>query len=144
MTTTWILVANASAADLYTTPRAKLLDNQSSLQLINHLEHPQSREKGLDLVADKLGHSGHGTFVESSEPKQQQADLFARELAFLLEAGRVKKSFDDLIIIAPSRFLGLLHKHINGQLKQLISIDIDKDYTKTEPAQLVAQMQNYL
>lgn len=144
MTTTWILVANASEAYLYTAQRAKLLDNQVSLSLINHLTHPESKEKGLDLVADKLGRSGHGTFVESSEPKHQQADLFARELVTVLEKGRIKKHFNDLILIASSKFRGLLYKHINDHLNQMVSVDIDKDYTKDNPSKLIAHMQAYL
>ena len=144
MTTTWILIANASEAFLYTSPRAKLFNGNAELSLISRFDHPESRQKGLNLVSDKLGHNGHGTFVEASEPKQLQAEHFARELAVMLEEGRVSNQFQDLIIAAPAKFRGLLHKYINDQLGQLLSVNIDKDYTKDKVGILVKHLQEHL
>lgn len=144
MTNTWILVANASQAHLYSSPRAKLLNGESSLTLVNQFAHPQSREKGSELVTDKLGHNGHGTFVEASEPKQHQAESFARELIALLEQGRVGLCFDDLIIIAPAKFRGMLNKYLNAPLNHMLSVNIDKDYTKDDAKELMQHLQEHL
>lgn len=144
MTTTWILIANASEAHLYTSQRAKLFNGSAELSLINNFSHPESRQKGLNLVADRLGHSGHGTFVEAAEPKQLEADHFAKELVSMLEQGRVNNQFQDLIIAAPSKFRGLLHKYINDHLQQLLSVNIDKDYTKDKANVLVKHLQEHM
>ncbi len=146
MTTTWILVANASEAHLYAAQRAKLFNSSSNstLSSVNDFIHPESREKGINLVADRSGHSGHGTFVESSDPKQVEADRFAKELAVALEQGRVSNQFQDLIIAAPAKFRGLLHKYINSQLDHLVSVNINRDYTKNGTKVLVKHLQEHL
>ena len=144
MAITWILVANASQAHLYSSTRAKLFNGKASLSLVNQFMHPQSREKGSELVTDKLGHSGHGTFVEASEPKQQEADSFARELITLLEEGRVKQRFEDLMIIASPKFWGMLNKYLNGPLNHMLSVNIAKDYTKDNPNQLMKHLREHL
>jgi len=144
MTTTWILVANASEAHLYTAQRAKLLNSNSTLSSVNDFIHPESREKGINLVADRSGHSGHGTFVESSNPRQVEVDRFAKELVVALEQGRVSNQFQDLIIAAPAKFRGLLHKYINSQLNHLVSVNINRDYTKNGTKVLAKHLQEHL
>jgi len=144
MTTIWILIANASEASIYTSPKAKLFNGNTSLSLITHFTHPQSREKDSDLVADKLGHSGHGTLVDASDPKQLEAEIFAKELLEELEKGRIKNLFDDLMIVAPPKFSGLLNQYINGQLDQMLSLNIQKDYTKDKEQTLIAHLKEHL
>jgi protein required for attachment to host cells len=48
MSTTWILVANASQAKLYANTGPK-----KGLKLVKDLKHPESREKASDLVSDR-------------------------------------------------------------------------------------------
>ena len=144
MTTSWILVANASEAHLYESPRLKLLHGHTPLTHLAEFAHPESRSKGLHLVTDKLGHSGHGTFVETSEPKSHEAMQFARLLIAELEKGRVNHCFQDLIIVAPPKFHGLLNKCLQAPLQHLLSVDVDKDYTQADEQQLRNYLQDYL
>lgn len=149
MTTTWILVANASNARLYQTPKAKLLNGSAALALVREFDHPDSRKKAGDLVADKSGNFnnrvvGQGTFGEVTHPKRQEQDNFARELAKLLCDGQHRHSYDDLILVAPPQFHGLLHRYLNGSVEGLISLDIEKDYTSANESNLVQRLQQFV
>jgi protein required for attachment to host cells len=144
MTTTWILVANASQASVYSSPRVKLFNGHAQLELVDTIEHPTSREKNLAIASDKLGHHGHGTFVESSEPKEHEMAIFAKELANYLEEGRVRHQFDDLIIVASPKFQGMIHQQMNNQLNRCLSMNIGKDYTQQSERQLISHLQEHL
>ena len=56
MSITWILVANAAQAKLYANQGPN-----KGVKLVSEYAHPESREKGSDLVSDRPGHyQGHG------------------------------------------------------------------------------------
>lgn len=149
MTTTWILVANASTAKLYSAIKAKLLNHTAELQLVSEFEHPEARQKSGDIASDRSGNyhnaiSGHGTFVESSEPKEHENEKFSRQLAGELESARVAGKFDELIVVAPPHFHGLLNTHLDGNVNNRITVTINKDYTKADERQLLAYIDNHL
>ncbi len=143
-TTLWILVANASEAYLYTAPKATLFNGSANLDKLDSFGHPQSRLKGADLASDKLGHSGHGTYVESAEPKELEAENFAKELAEHLESGRKQNHYNELVIAAPPHFHGLLNKALSDHVKDLLLTHIAKDYTKFSTGDLLKSLPDYL
>ena len=150
MSLSWIVIANGSEAKIYQTQRVKLLDgseNGDNLQLITAMEHPASREKPMDLVADRAGtfeSSKHDTFVEQADAKKIERENFAREIVDFLENSRTANKYDDLILIAPAAFRGIIYSIANEQLKNQVSVEVDKDYTKDNPRELVAHLQDYL
>ena len=144
MTTSCVVVANASTAQIYISPRAKLLNGHPKLTLHTSLDEPQCRVKRAELVTDKAGAYGSGTFVESSDPKEHCKDSFAKHIAQILEKSRLRHEFDDLILIAPQAFDGKVKHNLSHSLKKLLSKNILKDYTHDTPEQLVAHMQDYL
>lgn len=125
---TWLLVANASEARLYTTNENPRLGNWQSTK---EFTHPESRQKGADLISDRHGHYQHSTrregAFEESDLRQVEAERFARELGQDLKAGLNSPACDQLIVIAPAQFYGRLKSYLNheGKLKS-----IKKDYTK--------------
>jgi protein required for attachment to host cells len=142
MTTTWIVVANASLALLYVNNGPK-----QGLQLIKEMAHPASREKASSLVTDRPGHNpgsgnGHGAFVPATDPKQNEAEHFALTLSKTLEHGRTENLYKRLIMVASSPFIGLLNQRLTGQVRNLISDTIEKDYTRATPKQLTTHLEN--
>lgn len=140
---TWILIADASKARIYSMHKARVFKEQDpkNLELIGEYTHANSRKKGCDLTTDKLGEFGTGTFVEAASPKLHEAEEFALELLGHLEAGRNEGIFRDIIIVAPPTFMGLLHKHMPHEMHKVISQQIEKDYTQDNKHDL---MQNLL
>jgi protein required for attachment to host cells len=144
MITTWILVANASTARLYANHGVK-----KGIQLIKELSHPSSREKASNLVSDRPGHNagagnGHGSFVPATDPKQNEAERFAQELAHELELGRTSNSYLRAIIVATPAFMGLLKRNLNNQVSKLVSEQVEKDYTKATEKELAGHLENII
>jgi len=104
MSITWIMVANASQAKLFSNSGP-----HKGLTLIKELLHPESREKTSNLVSDRSGANagtGHGAFLQATDPKHHEAERFAQELTRELEEGRVRNAYDRLILVASAPFMG--------------------------------------
>lgn len=144
MEVTWILVANASEARLFSN-----LGPGKGLQLMKEYSHPESREKVSDLVSDRPGHNqtagnGHGAYVSPADPKQQEAERFARLLTQDLEQGRTGNQYEKLVLVASPHFLGLLNGHLNGRLGKLVLQRVEKDYTKEKEKELAGHLKTHI
>lgn len=132
---TFVLVADASRARLYLQS-----EGSTKLSLVEDFEHPESRAKVMDLMADKPGRtfsSGPQTAARSAkeyrtDPKEVEAEKFARELGHRLATLWDAHAFEDLVIAAPPKFLGLLrsdlatyHDHVSNR----VIAWHEKDYT---------------
>jgi protein required for attachment to host cells len=136
MATTWILVANAAQAKLYANQGPN-----KGVELVGDYAHPESREKGSELVSDRPGHyqghgNGRGAFVQHMDPKQNAADHFARHLAGMLEEGRAKGQYERLILAASAPFHGLLKQHLPSGVSKLVTGSVDRDYTSASGREL--------
>lgn len=136
MTTTWILVANASLAHLY-----ENTGPNTGLHVVKELVHPQSRLKNAELVTDRAGSmmssgNGQGARQPQTAPKDHQAQVFAHELAQALNHGRTQNLYRRAIVFAPPGFMGLLNGELDHQTAQMITDRFEKDYTKSSESQL--------
>lgn len=137
---TQVLIANSSEAKIYQTTQLG-----KDLNLINEFYHPESREKGLELVTDRAGRyksrmgQGRGAYM-NIPPQEIEADRFARELAKNLN-GEHFESYDYLIVIAPPHFHGLLNKHYTLNVKEKIKYNLEKDYTKIPHKKLLGYLE---
>jgi len=142
MADTWVLIANGSQARLFETEQ-----RPRTLNLITEFNHPESREKGVNLASDRAGHfqgdttgASHGAFNEATDPKEYEMDRFAQELVKELEAGRTTNRYQKLIVASSPHFLGLLNKHMSESLSKLIDKNLDKDYTALSEAELLERL----
>lgn len=126
---TWILIANAFEAKLYSTKNLK-----ENWVLLKELVHPQSRQHDSDLVSDKSGsyrasmRNRSDSFSERTDPKEGTIDQFARSLAEELNAGHAQHEYHQVIIVAPARFYGHLKSHCDKHILELITHHLEKDY----------------
>jgi protein required for attachment to host cells len=142
MSTTWILVANAS--------RARLFENtgiNKGLRLVSEFEHPASRMKGVDLVSDRPGHSprsgnSQGARQPAIDPKQNEAEHFAKDIANTLEMGRGQNGYERLIVAAAAPFLGVLKKHLSEGVSSLMSDSVNKDLTQVPLQELGSKFEH--
>lgn len=141
---TWVLVASASEARIFGTDRIG-----EAMECMKEFSHPESREKGSELASDRPGHSqskgtGHGAMVESSDPKEYEAERFAGELARELENGRTSNAYKKLVVVAAPHFHGLLNNHMNEQTRAMVVNDIQKDLTDCETRDLPGRLKQYM
>jgi protein required for attachment to host cells len=142
MSTTWIVVANASQARVFANHGPK-----KGLSLLKEFSHPESREKALQLVSDRPGHNqshgnGHGSYVPASDPKQQEADRFALQIAKELELGRSSNGYEKLIVVASPSFLGLLNSKLSNHVRSRVTQSIEKDYTRATERELTGHLEH--
>ncbi len=144
MDNTWILVANASVAKLYSFSPSDSPKHKPKLTVVKEFQHPDSRKQDVDLVTDRPGDykskggGGSGSFSQQTDPHQHEAEVFARELAHLLEKARAGQQFQALILVAGPHFMGLLRGCIDEHpLKHSPITEVQKDYTREKPDQLL-------
>jgi len=142
MPITWIMVANASQAKLFANHGPN-----KGLQFIKELVHPESREKTSNLVSDRSGShtgTGHGAFVQATDPKHHEAERFAQEVTRELDDGRLNNAYDRLILVASSPFMGLVNSRLPELVRSRLSETIDKDYTRLPVKDLAGHLESYV
>jgi protein required for attachment to host cells len=142
MPITWIMVANASQAKLFANHGPN-----KGLQFVKELSHPESREKTSNLVSDRSGShtgTGHGAFVQATDPKHHEAERFAQEVTRELDDGRMNNAYDRLILVASSPFMGLVNSRLPELVRSRLSESIDKDYTRLPVKDLAGHLQSYV
>jgi len=143
---TWLLVADAGKARIFSLHKAKLfsdIEQTGLLSLINEFTHHESRMKNMDLVTSKRGESGLNS-LGSDRPKHHEAEVFAHQLMEQLNTARIDHHFQDLILIAPPAFMGILNKHMPNEIHKLISKKIEKDYTQESLNDLTKKLVTHL
>ncbi len=134
----WILVANSSQAKLFESENLRAKE----LKLVKELDHPESREKGTELTSDRPGHfqTDHKarSAYEKSNPKQEEAEVFAVDLAKLLKDEFNKNKYEQLIVYAAPQFYGMLKNHLHFLPEEYSHIS--KDYTKLNAVDLAEQL----
>ncbi len=129
--TTWILVADAGRAKLYS---AELRADKWSL--IKEFEHPEGRQTSSEISPSSppgsseqsQGHGArHTAYEPRTTPKKAETDRFAQHLADHLEKATASREFDALVLVAPPRFLGMLRGALGQQAAKQLRTSVDKD-----------------
>ena len=128
MNNTWVLVAKAVEAKLYSTKKIG-----AEISCMQEFTHPESRQKGSAFASDKPGKNqngrgGHG-MGDTTAPKDFETEQFARELALALDDGRVKNAYQQLVLVASPHFHGLLNSQLDKNTRALVTTNINKDFT---------------
>mgnify|MGYP001814559891 CR=1 FL=1 len=129
-----VIVADNARARIFT---AHPTVNQ--LREIEGFAHPEAHLSNSELVSDAPGKSRnpHGSLDPATPAKEHEAQGFARLLARHLKELHNRQHFEQLILIASPRFLGLLRSELPDSLGQLVSLSIDKDLTTAGVEQII-------
>ena len=130
MSSTWIIVADASRARIFEKASSKELHERETLT------HPESRMHEQDITSDLPGRafdsSGEGRHAMGSkhEPKQHEKQEFAKQVADHLDKARTENRLANLVVIAAPGMLGLLRDALSAETSKLVSAEVDKDLTQ--------------
>jgi protein required for attachment to host cells len=142
---TWILVANRSQARIF-----RYLGLRSGLELIEKIEHPESKRPSRDFISDRPGRvfdsmgSGRHSLSTELEAHDRQALEFARDLAEKLRASRGRNEFSRLMLVAEARFLGMLKGALDEQTRKALVATLDRDFHQKSSSQLSRHVEQYL
>ena len=133
MAYTWVVVADSVRARIFTAETST-----SGLAEFETLTHPEGRMHDRDITSDLPGRNqdskgGRHAMEPPTDPKQELAIEFARTVAHHLDAARVKKDFERLVIVAAPSFLGLLRDQLNNTCRKLVAFELNKNLTQHTP-----------
>lgn len=124
MATTWIVAADSS--------RARILQvaGQQRLDEVENLLNPEGRMQDRELTtdADPRRH-GPGSSSVREEPSAvaHTVELFSKRIGDYLEKARTDHRFDQLVLVAPPKFLGALRKELGKEVEKLVAEELPKD-----------------
>lgn len=124
----WILVADSSAAHIYSARHKR-----AELSLVQSLQHEESRlhprERGTDQpgrVHDRFGPARH-SLDTAQQIRAEERHRFAREITDVLVEAHRTKQFRELVVMAGPAFLGSLRECFSKPLSQTVVGEVPKD-----------------
>jgi protein required for attachment to host cells len=145
MTITWVVTADSAKADFFEVDRIG-----GDFKPVACLTHEQGKKKGQELISDRPGRAfdsaGLGRHAMSTQvdPREHEADVFAREVGETLELGRTRGSFERLIVLAPPDFLGKLRKSITPAANKLVVESVPKSVVGMGPEEIRKRVKTLL
>lgn len=152
----WVLVADASRARLFH-------GTGDELVLESTLDHPGSRARVRDLMADANGRKpagptrgpayggnsisegvGRTGAAPTTDPKEVEAQKFAHELCDLLAERTRDEANASVVLVAPPQFLGLLRQTLDKQVAKRVRHSIDKHLVNLDAKQLIERLRSEL
>lgn len=139
MQTTWVIAADASRARIF-----QVLGRNESIEELETFVHMEGRQMDRELRTDaqgqyfsvgaqgsnaKMGHAAE----ERTSPTEHAADVFSKTLSDYLEKARTQHKYDQLCLIAPPKFLGLLRQNLSKEAQKLVEKEIPKDISWFNP-----------
>ena len=136
--TTWIIVADESAAVIY----ARKARN-SPLNELFRLANETGRMKTGDLISDRGGRSfdshGRGRHTMAKEqtgPKKRASQAFAKDIAGRVSSAVRDGNCDAIALIAAPRFLGVLRDALEKAGSVSPAVTIDKEMVGRDAADI--------
>jgi protein required for attachment to host cells len=148
MATTWIVAADSSRARVL-----QVLDREQKLQEVQSMVNPQGRMHDRDLQTDGAprlnGHGGMGKPAsaptggpgsdrEAQGPGDHAVELFAKEIGRFLDQARNQHRYDELVLVAPPKFLGALRGELDKEVQKLVADDLPKNLSWLSERELEA------
>ena len=128
MATTWIVAADSSRARVL-----QVADREHHLTEIADLVNPKGRMDDRELITDahprfRPVRSGiPGSDRQETGAAQHETELFAKRVGDYLDKARVAHRFDQLVLVAPPKFLGTLRKELGREVGKLVADELPKD-----------------
>jgi protein required for attachment to host cells len=144
---TWIVIADGMHVrilrqDKRGAPLAPALDHE--------LYEPAVHGFSRDLKSDAPGRafdSGSGSrhaMEPRIDPKSYEKQIFAKRVAELINDAASRKSFDQLVLVAPPKTLGELRANLGEPAKKVVIGEIHHDLVKTPLTELPQHLSDIL
>lgn len=134
MANTWIVAADSSRARfLQVAGRERLVEIES---LLNPEARMDERELTTDAHPRFRGTAGPGSDRQETTAQEHATDLFAKRVGDYLEQARHQGRYDELVIVAPPKFLGTLRGELGKEVEKLVVEELPKDLSWLNERQL--------
>jgi len=143
---TWIVIADGMHARIFQqdrrgAPLMPALDHE----MIDPAAHSFSRDLKSDAPGRTFdGAGGRHAMEPRTDPKTHEKQIFARRVAALVNEAASRRTFDQLVLVAPPKTLGELRTQLGDLAKKLIIGEIDRDLVKTPTPDLPKHLSDVL
>lgn len=137
MSDAWVVVASSTHCRIFSHHK-----HNAPLEELEDLVHPKARLQDRELTSDKPGRTfdrygpGRHAMGHAVDPSEQESVRFAKEVAERLDAGRMAKAFDRLVVVADPRFLGYLRQELSPATRHCVAKEIPKNLADADPASI--------
>jgi protein required for attachment to host cells len=122
MANTWIVAADASRA------RVLQVAGPKRLVEVDNLLNPDGRLEDREINTDARGRfSGGHTGEDEVGAVEHRTELFAKRLGDYLDKARTEHRYDELVLVAPPKFLGMMRKSLRKEVEKLVADQVPKD-----------------
>ncbi|WP_031432754.1 host attachment protein [Methylomarinum vadi] len=139
---TWIIAAESSQARFFTVPSKK-----EPLEELPEMLNPASKIHESELTTDLPGRTvtsgptGNKHAMEPhTSPKEQATITFAKQIAEKVEKARVQGELEQIILVCPPKFLGLLRDNLSDQSKKMVIKSLDKNLVSHSEEEIRKQL----
>lgn len=143
MTTTRVLVAHDAGA--------RSFENRGpgkGLIALGEVAFEDGRRHSGEFDSDRAGRSSGGqsrhAYEPHEDPRQHAVAHFARELAQDLARDYHLGAFQQLVLVAPPRFLGVLRDALGPKLTRALIGSVPKDLPRASAAELCAHVSSFV
>jgi protein required for attachment to host cells len=134
MATTWIVAADESRARFL-----QVTDREQRFTEVEDLHNPQGRAQDRELETDARGRFPGGNSWEPQVGAVEHGnELFAKRVGDYLDRARQEKRYDQLVLVAPPKFLGALRKQLHKEVEKLVADELPKDLSGFSARELEA------
>ena len=107
--------------------------NQIDLRTEAHDEREDRKDGDIETdapgaIGQSAGYSGRVAY-EETDFHQQEEDLWVRDAAEQLKKRALSNDFEDLVIVAPPKALGVLRKDLHKEVERRILFTCNKEMT---------------
>ena len=122
MANTWIVAADSSRA------RVLQVAGPQRLVEIDNLLNPDGRLEDREINTDARGRfSGGHTGEDDVGAAEHRTELFAKRVGDYLDKARTEHRYDELVLVAPPKFLGMMRKTLGKEVGKLVADQVPKD-----------------
>jgi protein required for attachment to host cells len=134
MATTWIVAADSSRARvLQVADRERLVEIESFLNPDGRMDE---RELTTDAHPRFRGTAGPGSDRQETSAQEHATDLFAKRVGDYLDKARTEHRYDQLVIVAPPKFLGVLRAELGKEVEKLVVNELPKELSSLNEREL--------
>ena len=122
----WIMVCDGKKA-IYLENTGTANHPQLDMRQVHQHDDLPSHEINSDGPGRTSGAAGKRSSMDDGDAHDLQEQRFLKAMCERLEKFHVKFHFQDLILVAPPRALGVLRKVLPHQLKSILRAEVEKD-----------------
>jgi protein required for attachment to host cells len=134
-----VIVADASKARIFKTTRGF-----KTLTEFEDFIHSESRLTNKELMSDtsRIAANLRGSLQPRTFPKDHEEQTFAKQLGKHLKELHSKEPYEELVLVASPRFLGMLRNELHASIADLVSHTINKELILLDKDELLKYLRN--